>query len=328
MQPLSVQETLPEQFGTLLLVFENIARSYFLSGQPWQALQLLQLGLQTLDMPEVMQRDKARFLLHYGKVLTARTQYENAPIEEAVAVLEQGRQLAAALDDAQLIADALDSIGFAQYVAASNRREGDPHMFRASFQEALERRRALHDERGVSESLFHLGLAADVLDQREDARAYYIQALQTAQVGGYAREASEALRHLGFQEQALGNLTQAQVYLSEALCLAEQAGRVSLPFAHVAVADVYLGQGNVALAASHCQKALEFARAMDIKKALIFALGSYGYICRAKHEEQQARGYFEEAYAIAQTIGLKHAMQRLSFSLQQLSTVQEHHNQP
>ncbi|BCL79895.1 tetratricopeptide repeat protein [Ktedonobacteria bacterium brp13] len=323
MQQLPVQEALPKQFGTLLLTFENIAQSYYLSGRPWQALQLLQSGLQTLAMPEVTQHDKARFLLHYGKRLTARTQFENASIEEAITVLEKGKQLATEIEDPQLIADAFDAIGFAHYVAASNRREGDPHMFYVSFQEALERRRTLHDERGISESLFHLGLTTDVLDQKEDAHAYYTQALQIAQAGGYAQEASEALRHLGFQEQVQGNLTQALQYLSEALQLSEQAGRVSLPFAHVAVADVHLEMGNVALATSHCQQALELARTIDIKKALIFALGSYGSICQAKHEKQQARNYFEEAYAIAQAIHLKHAMQRLSSSLQQLSITQE-----
>ncbi len=114
--------------------------------------------------------------------------------------------------------------------------------------------------------------------------------------------------------------------MSEALHLSEQAGRISLPFAHIAVADVYLEQGDVALATSHCQEALVLARAMDIKKALIFALGSYGDICQAKHEEQQAKNYFEEAYAVAQAIDLKHAMRRLSSSLQQLSIVQDHHN--
>src|SRR5581483_7321341 len=104
------------------------------------------------------QQDQIKLLLHNGNMLTAKTQFENAPVEEALSMLEQAKQLATELHDEQLIADALNAIGFAHYVAANNRQEGDPHMIRACFQDALERRRTLHDERGVSESLFHLGL--------------------------------------------------------------------------------------------------------------------------------------------------------------------------
>ncbi len=68
------------------------------------------------------QRDQARLLLHNGNMLVAKTQFENAPVEEALSMLEQAKQLATELDDEQLIADALNDIGFAHYVASNNRR--------------------------------------------------------------------------------------------------------------------------------------------------------------------------------------------------------------
>src|SRR5579883_3459242 len=121
------------------------------------------------------QQDQIKLLLHNGSVLTSKTLFENAPVEEAISILEQAKQLAIELDDKQLIADALNAIGFAHYVASNNRREGDPHMIRAYFQEALELRRTLHDERGISESLFHLGLIAETLGQRDVAHSHYTQ---------------------------------------------------------------------------------------------------------------------------------------------------------
>jgi len=319
-QAQSSQETLPEQFGTVLLALERIAQSYFTLGHLEQALQIFQIGMQVLHNPEVTQRDQAEFLSHYGNMLAAKTQFANAPVEEALSLLEQAKQLAIALSDVQLLADALDSIGFAQYVAASNNRAGDPLVFRASFQDALERRRVLSDNRGISESLFHLGLAAQVLDEMEVARSCYTQALQIARQHGYLAETSDALRHLGFLEQEQGNIFQAQQYLTESLHLREHIGKqVYLPFAHVAVADVYLVQGNVELAFFHSQKALELSRGMDIKKALIFSLSSCGRVCQAKQDEEQAKDYFEQAYVVAQAIDLKYAMHELSSTLQHLS---------
>ena len=303
MQPLPSQKALPEQLRTLLLTLGKIAQSYFMLGHLEQALQLFQIGMQLLHVPEVTQRDQARLLLHYGNMLTVKTLFENAPIEEALSVLEQAKQLATKLDDEQLIADALDGIGYAHYIIASNKREGDPHVLRAYFQEALERRKVLHDERGVSESLFHLGLIAEPLGQMEVARS------------------SDALRHLGLLEQAQGNFTQAQQYLTESLHLREHMGmHPYLPFTYHAVADVYLAQGNVELASSHCQKALDLSRKMDIKKALIFSLLTHGRICQEKQEQKQARDYFEQAYDVAQAIDLKYVMQQAASALQHLST--------
>jgi hypothetical protein len=45
------------------------------------------------------------------------------------------------------------------------------------------------------------------------------------------------------------------------------------------------------MAASHCQKALNLARKMDIKKALIFSLLMSGRIWQEKQERVQARDY-------------------------------------
>jgi tetratricopeptide (TPR) repeat protein len=321
MQLPSSQEELPEQLRVLLLTLEKTAQSYFLLGQVEQALQLFQIGMQLIHMPEVMPRERARLKLSYGNMLAIKTNFENAPVEDALAVLEEVKQLAAKLDDAQLLADVLNGIGFAHYVAASNKRDGDPHRLLDYFQEALERRRILHDDRGISESLFYVGLISELLDQKEVARISYTQSLQIAQQQNYPREAFEAFRHLGFLEQAQGNFPQAQHYFTESLHQLEHAGiYIYFPFAHIVIADVCLAQGNVEVASSHGQKALELARKMNIKKALIFSLLSLGSICQEKQEKDQAKDYFEQAYAVAQSVDLKYAMQRAFQALHNLST--------
>jgi tetratricopeptide (TPR) repeat protein len=321
MQQKPVQEALSKQLGTFLLHLEKIAQSYYVLGNLDQALQLFQIGMQVIHIPEVTQRDQARFLLNYGNTLTIKTLFENAPVEKALSLLENAHQLAVTLADEQLIADTLDGIGYAHYISASSKRDGDPHMFLAYFQEALERRKALHDDRGISESLFHLGLTNDVLGQKEAARSFYTQALQIAQQQNYPLEASYVLRHIGFHEQMQGNLSQAQQYFTESLHLRTQIDmHPLLPFSYVALSDVYLAQGNMKLASFTCQKALDLARKMDIKRVLIFSLFNSGCICQEKHEEEQARDYFEQAYNMAKSIDLDYAIQFASSALQSLST--------
>jgi len=320
MQPPTAQEELSEQLRTLLLTLEKTAQSYFLRGQVEQALQLLQWGLQLFSLPEMTQQDQARLLLAYGNMLAVKTQFENAPLAPALSVLEQAKQLAVNMQDEQLLGDVMHGIGFATYVAASNKREGDPQRVLTIFQEALEHRRRLHDERGRAESLFYVGLISALLGQEEAARSSYQEALQIARTSGYPREAAEALRHLGFLEQGQGNFAQAQQYFTEALHLLEHARLdVYLPFAYVVLADVCLAQGNVEAASAHGKIALELARKMDIKKALIFSLLSLGSICQQKQEREQARSYFEQAQAYAQAIDLTYAMQQAAASLHQLS---------
>jgi len=163
-------------------------------------------------------------------------------------------------------------------------------------------------------------VVTSLLGQEEAARSSYQEALQIARTSGYPREAAEALRHLGFLEQGQGNFAQAQQYFTEALHLLEHARLdVYLPFAYVVLADVCLAQGNVEAASAHGKIALELARKMDIKKALIFSLLSLGSICQEKQEREQARSYFEQAQAYAQAIDLTYAMQQASASLHQLS---------
>jgi hypothetical protein len=58
MHPLPSQKALPEQLRTLLLTLEKIAQSYFMFGHLEQALQLFQIGMQLLRVPEVTQRDQ------------------------------------------------------------------------------------------------------------------------------------------------------------------------------------------------------------------------------------------------------------------------------
>ncbi len=321
MQLSSLQEELSEHLKVLLLTVEKTAQSYFLLGQAEQALQLLQIGMQLIQMPEVMPREQAKLKLSYGNMLAIKTNFENAPVEDALAVLEDVKQFAVKLDDTQLLADTLNSIGYAYYVAASNKREGDPRMILTYFQEALEHRRVLHDDRGISESLFYVGLISELLDQKEVARISYTQSLQIAQQQDYPREAFEALRHLGFLEQAEGNFPQAQHYFIESLYQLEHAGiQIYLPFAHIVIADVCLGQGIVEIASLHGKTALELARKMNIKKAHIFSLLSLGYVCQEKQEKDQAKGYFERAYAVAQAVDLNYAMQQASQALRNLST--------
>ncbi|GCE31859.1 hypothetical protein KDA_73430 [Dictyobacter alpinus] len=315
------QQTLAAHISTLLLTLETTAQAYFQSGQLEPALEICQMGMQLIQRPETTATAQAQLKLVYGNMLAVKTNFENTPIEDALLVLEEAKVIAQKTDTPHLLADALQSIGYAHYMAASNKREGDPHLLLPYFQQALEHRRRLQDNRGMSESLFYVGLISDVLGQMETARTYYTQALQLAQQHNYPREAFEALRHLGFLEQVRGNLSQAHHYFAESLQQLEQANiYVYLPFAHIVLADVCLDQKNTDQASFHCQQACELAEEMHIQKAHIFALLTHGRICQSKQASEQAREAFAQAYAIAHTIKLTYAMQQASTAQQNLSS--------
>ena len=85
-----------------------------------------------------------------GKVLTSSIFYHDGDAKAAFAVLHAAKQLATFLADGRREAEALDLLEFAHYC-----------------QQALERREALEDQRGVSESLFHIGLIYENGDQSD-----------------------------------------------------------------------------------------------------------------------------------------------------------------
>ncbi|HEX2910876.1 MAG TPA: tetratricopeptide repeat protein [Chloroflexia bacterium] len=130
-------------------------------------------------------------------------------------------------------------------------------------QEALEKRQALKDTRGISESLFQIGAIHERWQQYDQARQYYIEALQIADRYGHLFEKAEPTSHLAIHALLQGNLEEA---LSLALVALELRQVLHFkpyqPLDHLLLRDIYQAKGDHAKVELHEQKASRLAEEM------------------------------------------------------------------
>ncbi len=268
--------------------------------------------------------------------------YANSGYEEASAALLRALELATAAGDDRSAADALQLLGLAAYNNALWSSDADYAQPLEYFQQALARRKALEDWRGVAESLFYSGLISERREQPDEAQSYYTKALALASKHDHPIEKSYALRHLAGIAEEAGNLEQALALYGESLALREAAGyTILLPLSHLAVGDVLLAQRDLPQAMKHYQAAYAIAQEMETPVARIFCLLSLGGIHRQaydpaqarsrslydqlyhpEHELAQARSCYEQARALAQEIAFPLGITAASTALEEIARLE------
>lgn len=304
MQPSSpFIEAIAGQYTTVLQTLCAICEAYYYLGRVDDAIMLLKMGGQVIEAKEVTQHDQLTLLLQYGKMLTSSIFYSHGDAKEAFAVLARAKQLAAFLADEQQEAEALDLRGFANYYQLVMTGEGASNTALAYCQQALERREALGDQRGVSEPLFHLGLIYENGDQPdlEKALPSYHRAYQMTRQYGYRLEQSYAARHLGGLAEGRGDLDQARQYFEESLALRREIGfKIALPFSHLAAGGICVKQNEPTTAVTHYKRAEALARELHQSAAALLAQLSLGDLYLAQQQHAQALECFEGAYRFAE----------------------------
>ena len=131
-------------------------------------------------------------------------------------------------------------------------------------------------QRGMSQSLFYLGLAHERLKEKEQARGFYQRALDLALRTNAKEEASYAYCHLaGLSDEKEQQLE----YALQSLHLREEIGfKRALPHSHLFICDLYLQRNNLEKSQEHCQIAFQLAEEMELKNALMMACYSQGKI--------------------------------------------------
>ena len=265
-------DTLAQRYTIAIDQLCEIARVYYFLGRSGDAQQLLRASLQLLDAPETTPQQRLKLSLLYGQVLIVDHFLTRGDAEPMWSTILGAKQLAEATHDRQGIADATSLIGQAHYFAAvvESRKQGTPltsapgqgkyDQALAYQQQALELREALHDTRGISESLFQIGVVYERWQQFERAQECYTQARQIADQHGHPFEKTEPARHVAFHALREGNLEQALPLALEALALREEAGfRPYQPLDHLLIYDVYLARGDSERAQHHARRAMEIA---------------------------------------------------------------------
>lgn len=213
------------------------------------AARIIEATSRALPMADRSRLARAKVALAEAKVAFYRESLSRSYSEEVLTDLRSALAAAEAAGDGATLADAQDLLGVALFAHAF--RASDHAEARTLFTAALETRRGLKDQRGVAETLFHLGLTREHRQDpgaadREEARRLYEESLSVAEAGGFDYEASYPIRHLAGLRDEAGDLEGARAGFERSLDLRRRTGatRVLAP-ALTALADVLARMGEV-----------------------------------------------------------------------------------
>jgi tetratricopeptide (TPR) repeat protein len=298
---------------TFITALYALTETYLRVGKRQDALHLLNANR---DFLEGDTREHAEFLLNYGRVLTADAMSTNRTLDQVNSLLLQAKSLAEQSADEYLLADILDALGEVYYVKGHkvSAEEGDYEKGLVYFQQALALREKLHDEYGLSRSSLNVGRMQQNLEQLEAARAAIERAYERAIRQQRVDVQAEALQHLA----SLNTDSDAALQqVAEVIALREQAGlRGVLVHSYLMRAELYHAQGNLTKAREYYQQCMSVAEETAQPQSTVSSLLGLGYIHLDSGEKQEARAYFEQALALAQSIGLKTGIQEAAEALQ------------
>lgn len=263
--PAAADTRAAERVSSLIEASEAVRRA----GRPADALHMIELA-EPLLVAEASALERARLRLQRVRCSYYQASLAGAAQDANIAELQAVLKDAEALKDARLLADVRDQLGLALY--SRDFRANGMEEPRRLFQQALDARHELGDERGVAESLFHLGLT---YENKKDASPEELrlavenheQALFIAGGRGYDIEASYAVRHLAGHKQDAGDLDAALAGFERSLMLRMRAGyQIYLAPALMAVGDVWKDKGDKAKAREYYQRALAEADRLGAKR--------------------------------------------------------------
>ncbi|HLZ55723.1 MAG TPA: tetratricopeptide repeat protein [Ktedonosporobacter sp.] len=298
------QEPIQDFYTSLFQSLHAIGTAYYKLGKLDAGIKLLNEGIAMLDGQEVKPQDALKVLLLSGKLQTRKSFTSNTGHDLSLQTGLRARQIAEANNDEQGLADALQLIGDTYYYKKMWTDEGDYQQALEYYQDALHRREALADHRGVSESLLFIGLIHERQEQYDQAFAYYTRAYQVAEQHDHDLEKSYAARHLaGIYLEQRSDLEQAGHYFAESLALRE-GYKTLLPLSLLAVGEVESAKGNLTSALSLYEQALALAQEMGQQTDIMFTLIDLGELHQKQEEIEQARAYYKQALTQAQAINL------------------------
>jgi tetratricopeptide (TPR) repeat protein len=171
-------------------------------------------------------------------------------------------------------------------------------------------------DRHTSSALFLTGLTYERLEEYEQARDYYRQALDLARHADAKEEASYVYRHLAGLSEDKG---QQLEYALQSLHLREEIGfKRTLPLSHLLVCDVYLQLNNLEKAQEHCQAAFQLAEEMELKNALMAAFFSQGEIYQCQEKRDEARESFVQSLDLAEELDIAYGIAEATKKLNEI----------
>ncbi len=205
------------------------------------------------------------------RVVSDRSSYHRRDPERVGRALTRARAAAERAADVRADADLAQYEGQVRYGEAF--RNGDWETPRAFFRAALAGRERLGDRRGVSESLFYLGLTFDQAGEAEPAMKEYARSRAIAEEIGDEVLQSYTARHIGAILEQQGQLDAAYVLIARSVALRRTSRfLVTLPFALMQEADFLVRhRADSIRAMALLEEAIDVAEDADSTRALAAA---------------------------------------------------------
>jgi class 3 adenylate cyclase/predicted ATPase len=216
---------------------------------------------------------------------------------EAVALFEQGLDLARQHQDPLRTANVLSSLGWLAY------RQGENDLAQAHFTEGLQIHRQLENHRGTINALLNLSSVASVKANHTAAYAYLEEGLALAREIGARQQIGAILGNLGTTALQQGDYQAARPYYESSLQIRREIGErdgIGAVLGNLAI--LALRQGNLLEAKTYGEASLNERRAIGDKRGIANALSIIATTAYDLNDNLTAQRYFEEILEMQRAI--------------------------
>jgi tetratricopeptide (TPR) repeat protein len=229
-----------------------------------------------------------------------KAEWRQGRYDTAFETARRQHELAASLDDPDLIADALHDLGTIRL------QQGAYDQAEERFQTELEIRRERGDRHGVAGLLNNLGIVAYRQLELEKAREYHEEALQSYREIGSRHDVAACLVNLGLVLKAMEEYEQGRSVLEESLETFRDLG--NRPGVSATLTNLGLlasNQGDLEAARQYHEEGLAIAHECENRHNEAENLDGLGVVAHERGDHEQAREFFEESLSIKRELGTR-----------------------
>ena len=282
------------------------ARTWTLAGRWNDALKALDAAKTRVPAGDTAAL--AAIATERGRVLADSNFFHREDPAPARAALEEGERLARAAGDPLVLSEARMQLARLDYSAAFETK--DWKKPRAAFEGVLATREELGDQRGMSESLFYLGLTYEQDGQLDPALERYVRSLAIAEKEKNIILESYVRRHIAGIQEERGELDAARKNIDAEIELRKRGGfLVGVPFALRQKADFVAAHGpGKAEAVRLLEEAAAAAEKCGSTRALYLVQTDLSRLALESGDAKRALAYAEQAVATAKRFGAPSAV--------------------
>jgi ATP/maltotriose-dependent transcriptional regulator MalT len=217
----------------------------------------------------------------------------------ATMILEEGLDLARALDDREALAYSLQALGDLR------RSRGEYEQALPPLEESLALLRALGDTRTMAITLANCGLVLLALGEYERARALCEESLALARAHGSPLTVAASLTTLAIALLERGNAERARVLCEESLAIRQQLEDTGGSAHSLAIlGSIALEQGQYPHALAHYQESLALRQQTGEQDGIAAALEGVAGVAAARGQARSAGRLFAAAEALRTAINV------------------------